>query len=67
MQRDWGDRTNRKHARLKYTLDDRGARRLPRRDREARRQAARDGAAVYVHLERRPLRLDRRRGRHAAI
>lgn len=23
-QRDWGDRTNRKHARLKYTIDDRG-------------------------------------------
>ena len=25
IQRDWGDRTNRKHARLKYTIDDRGA------------------------------------------
>lgn len=25
IQRDWGDRTNRKHARLKYTLDDNGA------------------------------------------
>jgi sulfite reductase (NADPH) hemoprotein beta-component len=25
IQRDWGDRSNRKHARLKYTLDDRGA------------------------------------------
>ena len=25
IQRDWGDRTNRKHARLKYTLDDHGA------------------------------------------
>jgi sulfite reductase (NADPH) hemoprotein beta-component len=25
IQRDWGDRTNRKHARLKYTLDDRSA------------------------------------------
>ena len=24
IQRDWGDRSNRKHARLKYTLDDRG-------------------------------------------
>jgi sulfite reductase (NADPH) hemoprotein beta-component len=24
IQRDWGDRTNRKHARLKYTLDDHG-------------------------------------------
>jgi sulfite reductase (NADPH) hemoprotein beta-component len=23
-QRDWGDRSNRKHARLKYTIDDRG-------------------------------------------
>ena len=25
IQRDWGDRSNRKHARLKYTLDDHGA------------------------------------------
>ncbi len=25
IQRDWGDRTNRKHARLKYTLEDHGA------------------------------------------
>jgi sulfite reductase (NADPH) hemoprotein beta-component len=24
VQKDFGDRTNRKHARLKYTLDDRG-------------------------------------------
>jgi sulfite reductase (NADPH) hemoprotein beta-component len=24
VQRDWGDRRNRKHARLKYTIDDRG-------------------------------------------
>ena len=24
MQRDWGDRKNRKHARLKYTIEDRG-------------------------------------------
>lgn len=24
VQRDWGDRTSRKHARLKYTIDDRG-------------------------------------------
>ena len=24
VQRDWGDRVNRKHARLKYTIDDRG-------------------------------------------
>src|SRR5215213_7606051 len=24
VQRDWGDRTNRKHARLKYTIEDRG-------------------------------------------
>ncbi len=23
-QRDWGDRGNRKHARLKYTIEDRG-------------------------------------------
>ena len=25
IQRDWGDRTNRKHARLKYTIEDHGA------------------------------------------
>lgn len=24
VQRDWGDRANRKHARLKYTIEDHG-------------------------------------------
>ena len=46
MQRDWGDRTNRKHARLKYTIEDRGLDCLPRRGRAAHRQAARSRAPV---------------------
>ena len=31
VQRDYGDRSNRKHARLKYTIDDDGARPVRRR------------------------------------
>ena len=41
VQRDWGDRTNRKHARLKYTIEDRGLGAVPRRSRAADRQGAR--------------------------
>ena len=41
VQRDWGDRTNRKHARLKYTIEDRGLDAVPRRGRAAHRQGAR--------------------------
>ena len=33
VQRDFGDRANRKHARLKYTIEDRGHRLVPRRGR----------------------------------
>ena len=31
IQRDWGDRANRKHARLKYTIETRRPRQVPRR------------------------------------
>jgi sulfite reductase beta subunit-like hemoprotein len=36
VQRDWGDRTNRKHARLKYTIEDRGLDAFRAEGREAR-------------------------------
>ncbi len=57
VQRDWGNRNNRKRARLKYT--DRGsrARRLPQRSREAPRLQAGRAAPLRVHLHRRRHRL----------
>ena len=63
VQRDWGDRVNRKHARLKYTIEDRG---LDVFRAEVVRRAGvplERGQAVRVHLDRRPLRLERRRRR----
>ncbi len=45
VQRDWGDRSNRKHARLKYTIEDRGLDGIPRRGREARGRDARRTAS----------------------
>ena len=63
VQRDWGDRSNRKHARLKYTIEDRGldAFRAEVEKRAGVKLGA--GAAVHVHLDRRPLRLERGRRR----
>ena len=58
VQRDWGDRANRKHARLKYTIEDRG---LDAFRAEVERRAGvklAPAEAVHVHLDRRPLRLD---------
>ena len=63
VQRDWGDRANRKHARLKYTIEDRGLGAVPGRGRAADRQGARGSATFPFRFERRPLRLDARRGR----
>ena len=63
VQRDWGDRANRKHARLKYTIEDRG---LDFFRAEVVRRSGVDaggGEAVHVHVDRRPLRLERRRRR----
>ena len=66
MQRDWGDRKNRKHARLKYTIEDRGldAFRAEVEKRAGVKLGA--GKALHIHLDRRPLRLDRRRRRRGA-
>ena len=66
VQRDWGDRTNRKHARLKYTIEDRG---LDAFRAEVERRAGVKLAKrqpVHVHLDRRPLRLEPRRERARA-
>ena len=63
VQRDWGDRTNRKHARLKYTIEDRG---LAAFRAEVERRIGKPlerSAALPFRLERRPLRLGRGRGR----
>ena len=67
VQRDWGDRKNRKHARLKYTIEDRGLDAFRAEVEKPRGRHARSGAAVHVHLDRRPLRLDRRATTAAAI
>ena len=66
VQRDWGDRANRKHARLKYTIEDRGLRVF--RAEVERRAEVQVGhrQAVPVHLHRRPLWLERRRRRDRA-
>ena len=63
VQRDWGDRANRKHARLKYTIEDRG---LDAFRAEVEKRAGYDagaGQAVQVHLDRRSLWLERGRRR----
>ena len=61
VQRDWGDRANRKHARLKYTIEDRGLDAF-RAEVEKRAGVTLEAAeAVHFHLDRRPLRLERRR------
>ena len=63
VQRDWGDRANRKHARLKYTIEDRG---LDAFRAEVEKRAGvtlERGEALRVHLDRRPLWLERRRRR----
>ena len=66
VQRDWGDRANRKHARLKYTIEDRGLDAF-RAEVEKRGGVKLDLARPYrVHLDRRSLRLDRRRRRARA-
>ena len=52
VQRDWGDRKNRKHARLKYTIEDRG---LDAFRAEVERRAGVKLAtrkAVHIHLDR---------------
>ena len=57
VQRDWGDRKNRKHARLKYTIEDRG---LDAFRAEVERRAGVKLAlakAVHVHVDRRSIRL----------
>ena len=67
VQRDWGDRKNRKHARLKYTIEDRGLDAF-RAEVEKRAGVKLAPAKPYhIHLDRRPLWLDRRRRRARRI
>ena len=63
VQRDWGDRTNRKHARLKYTIEDRG---LAAFRAEVERRIGKplgEPQPFRFDSQRRPLRLGRGRGR----
>ena len=62
VQRDWGDRASRKHARFKYTVEDRGLATVRAEVERAHRQAARRPAPLRLHGDRRPLRLGRGRG-----
>ena len=52
VQRDWGDRKNRKHARLKYTIEDRGldAFRAEVEKRAGVKLGA--GKALHIHFDR---------------
>jgi sulfite reductase (NADPH) hemoprotein beta-component len=49
VQRDWGDRTNRKHARLKYTIEDRGLDAL--RAEVEKRSGAKLGPPKFFHFD----------------
>ncbi len=66
-QRDYGDRTNRRHARLKYTIEDRGIEWF--RGEVERRSGITfaPGAAVSFHDHRGPARLARVRRRHLVL
>ena len=59
VQRDFGDRANRKHARLKYTIEDRGLAWFRDRGRAAARLRARGRPPVPLRPHRRSLRLGR--------
>ena len=48
VQRDWGDRKSRKHARLKYTIEDRGLDAF--RAEVERRAGVKLGAAQAIHV-----------------
>ena len=63
VQRDWGDRTDRKHARLKYTIEDRGLDAF--RSEVERRSGVKLGKAkrLHVYFDGRLLWLERRRQR----
>jgi sulfite reductase (NADPH) hemoprotein beta-component len=49
VQRDWGDRTNRKHARLKYTIEDRGLDAI--RAEVEKRSGAKFGPPKFFHFD----------------
>ena len=49
VQRDWGDRKNRKHARLKYTIEDRGLDASAPRSRSAPASSSRRQSPTHSH------------------
>ena len=57
VQRDFGDRSDRKHARLKYTIERMGLDGVPRRTGTAARLCARAGARLRLHRQWRSARL----------
>ena len=67
VQRDYGDRSDRKHARLKYTIERMGLEALPRGAGTTAWLCAGAGAGFRLHRQRRPARLGGRRGRHVAL
>ena len=63
IHRDFGDRTDRKHARLKYVVAERGVKFMQDEVEPARRHHARAREALPVHDHRRPARLAQGGGR----
>ena len=62
-QRDFGDRVDRRHARLKYTIEDRGLDWFRGEVEKRLGYALGQARPFHVRPQRRPLRLDRRRER----
>ena len=67
VQRDYGDRSNRKHARLKYTIDDMGIERFAGLVNERLAGEARIGEEGNFHLHRRPAGLGAGSGWHRPL
>ena len=67
VQRDFGDRSDRKHARLKYTIERMGLRCVSRRAEQRLGYALMPARHVRVHRQRRPARLGAGRRRRVAL
>ena len=67
VQRDYGDRVDRLHARFKYTIDDKGLDWIKAEIERRLGFALEPAQALPLHLERRPARLGPGRGRPRAL